>query len=143
MQFWDASAIVPLIVEESATAPLFDRLEQDADMLVWWGTTVEVTSALSRLERTSGLSAAAVDTALKSLQLLAAAWSEIVPSDAVRHTAERLLRTHALRAADSLQLAAALVAADHDARTLALVCLDERLAAAARREGFSVVGAAA
>lgn len=141
MRFWDASAIVPLIAEEPATARLFERLEEDSDLLVWWGTPVEIVSALSRRERESILTAATVDTALQNLQLLADAWNEIVPSDAVRRTAERLLRTHALRAADSLQLAAALVAADHDARTLEFLCLDDRLAAAAHREGFAVIGA--
>lgn len=139
MRFWDASAIVPLVVEEPSTAALFDLLEADADMLVWWGTPVEVTSALARLERERVLAEAAFDAARRNLQQLAAAWNEIVPSDAVRHTAERLLRAHPLRAADSLQLAAALVAADHDARTLEMVCLDERLAHAARREGFTVI----
>jgi hypothetical protein len=59
----------------------------------------------------------------------------------VRRTAERLLRTHPLRAADALQLAAALIAADHDPTSLAIVCLDERLRVAARREGFIVLGA--
>jgi hypothetical protein len=48
---------------------------------------------------------------------------------------------HPLRAADSLQLAAALVAADHDPTTLELVCLDARLATADRREGFRVIDA--
>lgn len=43
-----------------------------------------------------------------------------------------------LTAADSLQLAAALIGADHDASTLEIVCLDARLSAAARREGFTV-----
>jgi hypothetical protein len=56
----------------------------------------------------------------------------------VRRTAERLLRVHALRSADSLQLAAAITAADHNPSTLELVCLDDRLTAAARREGFTV-----
>jgi hypothetical protein len=64
-----------------------------------------------------------------------------VPSESVRRTAERLLRTHPLRAADSLQLAAALIASDHDPRSLELVCMDERLKSAARREGFTVLGA--
>jgi hypothetical protein len=50
-----------------------------------------------------------------------------------------LLRTHALRAADSLQLAAALVAADHNPATLEIVCLDARLNVAAKREGFTVI----
>jgi hypothetical protein len=70
---------------------------------------------------------------------LADRWHEIVPSDAVRRAAERLLRVHPLRATDSLQLAAALIAADHDPTTLEIVCLDARLSSAARREGFTVL----
>lgn len=75
---------------------------------------------------------------MAATHLLAEGWHEILPSDAVRGTAERLLRAHPLRAADSLQLAAALIAADHDPTTLELVCLDTRLTVAARREGFKV-----
>jgi len=40
-----------------------------------------------------------------------------------------------------LQPAAALVAADHDPTSLEIVCLDERLNVAARREGFTILGA--
>ena len=46
---------------------------------------------------------------------------------------------HERRAADSLQLAAALIAADHDPSSLESVCLDTRLTSAARREGFAVL----
>jgi len=42
---------------------------------------------------------------------------------------------------DSLQLAAALIGADHDPVTLEIVYLDARLTSAARREGFVVRGA--
>ena len=38
---------------------------------------------------------------------LSSGWHEVVPSSRVRSAAERLLRVHPLRAADSLQLAAA------------------------------------
>jgi hypothetical protein len=48
----------------------------------------------------------------------------------------RLLRVHPLRAADSLQLAAAVVASEGDPGELPFVCLDEKLAQAASREGF-------
>jgi hypothetical protein len=58
-----------------------------------------------------------------------------------RRTAERLLRTHPLRAADILQLSAALIVADHDPSSLEMVCLDDRLTFAARRAGFIVLGA--
>jgi predicted nucleic acid-binding protein len=45
---------------------------------------------------------------------------------------------HILRAADALQLAAAVVVAEGLPSSLDIVTLDERLAAAARREGFTV-----
>jgi predicted nucleic acid-binding protein len=53
--------------------------------------------------------------------------------------AKRLLAVHALRAADALQIGAALAAAYDDPVGWEFVCLDERLAEAARREGFAVV----
>jgi len=61
----------------------------------------------------------------------------------LRDAARRLLRVHDLRAADALQLAAALAAAEGRPMTLTLLCLDDRLGAAAEREGFPVLGATA
>lgn len=113
--------------------------EADNQMLAWWGTKVEIVSALARREREEILSADQVASALLVAGQVAESWHEIVPSDSVRRTAERLLRTHPLRTADSLQLAAALIAANHDPATLPIVCLDERLTKAARREGFTVI----
>ena len=63
---------------------------------------------------------------------------EVNPSARVRDLALRLLRTHALRTQDSLQLAAALVASGEESAMLGIVCLDARLTAAAQREGFAV-----
>ena len=62
----------------------------------------------------------------------------IRPSERVRQRALRLLRVHPLRAADALQLAAALVAASEEPADLELVSSDARLSAAARQEGFVV-----
>ena len=59
----------------------------------------------------------------------------------MREAAKRLLRVHDLRAADSLHLAAAFVAAETRPSSLAFVCLDDRLRLAASREGFAVVPA--
>jgi hypothetical protein len=58
----------------------------------------------------------------------------------LRRLAQRLVRVHPLRAADAFQLAAALVAAEPDPSGVEFVCLDPRLANAASREGFRVVG---
>jgi hypothetical protein len=46
---------------------------------------------------------------------------------------------HRLRAVDALQLASATVAAERRPASLTLVTLDDRLEAAARKEGFVVV----
>ena len=141
MKFWDASALIPLLADEPTRERLLKILEADPEMLAWWGTPVEIASALARREREKLLTADQVEAALAAARQLADSWHEIVPSTSVRRTAERLLRVHALRAADSLQLAAALIAADHDPTTLEMVCLDARLATAARREGFTVLEA--
>lgn len=111
---------------------------QDPVMCVWWGTEVECVSALARLEREDALTARVITDALARLDLLAEAWNEVQPVAAVRVAARRLLRVHALRAADALQLGAAVVAAENVTASLDVVTLDERLAGAARREGFAV-----
>lgn len=51
----------------------------------------------------------------------------------------RLLRVHRLRAADAVQIAAAIVAADFQPGSLEFVTLDVRQADAAEREGFRVI----
>jgi len=140
MRFWDTSAIIPLLADEPTREGLLAILDDDPQIVAWWGTLVEIASALARRERDNLITASEVESALAAARQLADGWHEILPSDAVRRTAERLVRAHPLRAADSLQLAAAIIAADHDPTTLELVCLDARLATAARREGFSVQG---
>jgi predicted nucleic acid-binding protein len=139
MKFWDASAIVPLLLAEDLREALLVELERDSRMFVWWGTPVECVSAVSRREREGALSLADATTALERLRALSDSWYEVLPSDAIRNTAQRLLRVHPLRAADSLQLAAALVAAEGNPVRLPFVCLDDRLAEAAQREGFGLV----
>lgn len=139
MRFWDSSAIVPLLVPQSATAAAEALLQDDPQMLVWWGSTVECISALARLERDRSLASSEVNMALARLHGLADAWHEVQPHARVRATAERVLRVHPLRAADALQLAAALEAAGSDVRGLAFVCFDRRLTEAASRESLAVI----
>lgn len=141
MRFWDSSALVPLLVEEGATAAMRARAGEDGDLLVWWSTRIECSSALARRAREGRLARRDAARGEERLRHLARAWSEVSPSDAVRTTAQRMLRVHPLRAADALQLAAAVVAAEHEPGSLTFVTLDDRLAEAAEREGFIVLGA--
>lgn len=77
--------------------------------------------------------------ALADLDAAARNWSLIPPGDFVKGAAMRILRFHPMRAADALQLAAALVAAENDPGSLEFVCMDRRLSQAAQLEGFQVV----
>lgn len=139
MRFWDASAIVPLIVNEFRSPAVRSLYQNDAGLEVWWGSSVECVSALTRRNR-QGQLAGGLEAAIERLAILSLAWHEIPPGDRVRDTAQMLLRVHDLRAADAFQLAAALQVAEGQAATLDFVCLDSRLSAAAIREGFTVVG---
>jgi uncharacterized protein len=138
MKFWDASAVVPLVVREATTEAVQALVARDAEMLVWWATEVECASAIARLERDGALAETDVTQALGRLQQLAQAWNEIDPSDSVREAAVRFLRVHPLRAADALRLSAAYLASERRPSSLEVVTLDERFAVAARREGFAV-----
>ena len=80
MKFWDASAVVPLLVAERTTARLQAIAQRDPDMLAWWGSTVECASALARLERDAALDAKAAELAFRRLAQIADAWHEIEPS---------------------------------------------------------------
>lgn len=143
MRFWDASAIVPLLVAEPPSHRLRAVLAADPAMSVWWVTQIECVSALVRQERDGNLDPQATTVAFERLREFTEGWVEIDPSDVMREVAARFLRVHPLRAADSLQLAAAFVAAEHRPASLTFVTLDQRLANAARKEGFGVIDLAA
>jgi hypothetical protein len=72
------------------------------------------------------------------LRQLESGWIEIEASQQVRLRAQRLLRVHPLRAADALQLAAALVACSQEPVALPFLSADHRLREAAAKEGFPV-----
>jgi hypothetical protein len=107
-------------------------------MVAWWATPVECYSAFARLRRESIIGLEGEEQSRGLLERLAAEWTEIEPSQEVRENAGRALLLHPLRAADSLQLAAALLWAKGRPAGHHIVSLDHRLREAARREGFSV-----
>ena len=141
MRFWDTSALLPLLVEEPRSPAMIALLRADPAAAVWWLTPVECWSALARLEREQRLTEEQVAAAAGLLDESKRRWTEVPPIERVRDQAARLLRLHPLRAGDALQLAAALVLSDFEPHTLPLVTLDDRLASAARREGFTVLDA--
>jgi predicted nucleic acid-binding protein len=139
MRFWDSSAVVPLCVAEPHSANARSLLEGDPAVAVWWATRTECLSALTRRMREGGLAPAGFRAARRVLAALAETWVELLPSEAVRATAERLLAVHALRAADAFQLGAALAWCGGQPSRHEIVTLDIRLRDAASREGFDAL----
>jgi uncharacterized protein len=138
MKYWDSSAIVSLLIEEAATAALRALHDKDPEQTVWCLTPVEIASALARRGR-EGLAADQQEAIRSAMQMLSERWREIGSLELVRGRALRLLNTHPLRAADAVQLAAALVACEERPPVLAFVCVDDRLRESARKEGFPVL----
>lgn len=139
MRYWDSSALVTVVVREPATQAMEALLEADPVIITWWGSRMECASALARLEREDQLTPAQVAAAARVLAEFREGWRDVLPSDVVRESAERMVRTHPLRAADALQLASALIASEFRPANLAFISRDQRLLAAARREGFAGV----
>ena len=139
MRFWDSSALLPLLIEEAGSAAMNRAFAEDGEIALWWGTPTECWSALARREREAGWPPATTDEALANLQKLLTRAHEVLPTAAVRACSRRLLFTHALRTADALQLAAAVVLGAIEVAELEFVTLDDALAQAARREGLRVI----
>ncbi len=140
MRFWDTSALVPVFIAERETRIARRWFREDLAVVVWSLTRVELLSALARRRREESGAARRLASARRRVLAAWPQWTEVVAIDVVRRHAERLVETHPLRAADALQLAAALVVAEQDPSSLTFVTLDQRQADAAEREGFVVLG---
>ena len=139
MKYWDSSALIPLLFAESVSARAHEVQGDDPAIVTWWGTAIECVSALTRRERDGNLSPAALGLAIGRVRAAAKSWTEVVPSDELREQSIRLLRVHRLRAADAIQLGAAIVAAQFQPGTLDFVSFDKNQKVAADKEGFRVI----
>lgn len=134
--FWDSSALVPLLLAEPRSQTVASLLSRDPEPAIWWGSPVECQSALYRQHRLDPLPAPVLEEALRRLQALVEDTDTVSPVEEIRRRAGRLLATHPLRAADAIQLAAALIWCEEAPTDESFVCLDQRLTEAARKEGF-------
>jgi predicted nucleic acid-binding protein len=140
VKFWDSSALVPLIIDETSTDAMRALAREDRDVIVWMFTGVEMLSALGRLGRATKELSDLLPGARRDVTALFAHWTTVTHVDEVRRRAERLVGVHPLAAADAMQLAAAMTACSDRPETLDFVTLDQNLARCARLEGFRVVG---
>jgi len=135
--YWDTSAILHLCVPGQASRHAKELL-RSFPPVVWWGTSVEVHSALMRLRRAGHISTAAYHSSNQRLVALVSSWKEIQPGEALRDLAMTQLDRFPLTAADAFQLGAALIWSKQKPRGRLFICNDTRLRAAAAEAGFEV-----
>jgi predicted nucleic acid-binding protein len=138
--FWDSSAIVHLCIQHQMT-PVVQRLVSRYRMAVWWSASVEILSAFERLRRTREITASEHAAALVEAASFKGGWREMTPHDALRDQAERMVERFPLKAADALQLAAALSWCAGKPHGRAFICGDVQLLRAAEVLGFQAIAA--
>lgn len=138
MKFWDASALVPLLVPEIQSDYCLKTLKGDQEVLLWCLSRVEVISALTRRLRDETLDFDRFQEAKMRLGQIMESAYQITALDKVIYRAVRLLEVHPLRAADACQLGSCLIATQEDPGRLPIICFDQRLKEAAMKEGFVV-----
>lgn len=136
--FWDTSAIVPLCVRQGSSQAFRQLWRKSGRVVVWWGTSIEIRSAVSRLNQDRLIDSKGLQFALVRLEAMRRKWAEIVPSEKVREIAETLPDSYGLRALDSFQLAAALVWCNERPNGRLFICDDVKLSVAAQKAGFSI-----
>ena len=139
MRYWDASALVPLVVAEPASDRVREWLAEDGHIITWVWTCTEIVSAVERRSREGALSRMERREVLGRFDALAGDWDEVTDILAVRSRANALLARHPLRAADAGQLGAAVLVQEQSAEPLTFVCLDQRLSSAAELQGLRVL----
>jgi predicted nucleic acid-binding protein len=136
--FWDSSALVPLCVRQATSQDFRKLWRQSSRIVVWSGATVEIRSALARLQRNNDIDLKGLQLSIKRLEAMRRQWREIITGEKLRSIAEELPDTYSLRALDSFQLAAALVWCKEKPKGRLFICDDVRLSEAAQKVGFLI-----
>ena len=139
LAFWDTSAILPLCCSQAFTTQSKKWQRKYPKIVVWWGTSVEINSGLTRLKRNGDLTDKEVVNALRLWEKIYRSSRIVAPVERVLELANTLPDHYELRALDSFQLAAALVWCQEKPRRRPFITADERLANAAEKAGFSEV----
>ena len=139
MRYWDASALVPVVVAEPDSERVRTWLSEDDHIVTWAWSRTEIIGAIERRAREGSLSRPQRREVLRRFDAFAESWDEVTELLAVRSRANALLARHPLRTADAGQLGAALLIQEQLAQALTFVCLDHRLSTAAELESLRVM----
>ncbi len=137
MSFWDSSALVPLCTNEPRSILAGRLWKMFPQKFVWWETSIEICSALARISRENKITAQQRLNAEKRLEILEKIWTEIQPNSRIKELARTFPAQHNMKAADSLQLASALIWCNEKPKGKDFVSGDEHLIKVAQTVGFT------
>jgi predicted nucleic acid-binding protein len=135
--FWDSSVLVPLCITELQSAQAESWFAQ-FKTAIWWATPVEMIGALCRAERAGRISSAEYRQAKAKVHAIEGESQIVLPGRKLQSQAYAMLERFQLRAADSLQLAAAMAWCEESPRDNVFLSFDDRLREAAEALGFAV-----
>jgi predicted nucleic acid-binding protein len=135
--FWDTSVLVTLCVDQKST-PQALWFESKYKFAVWWATHVEIASALAQLLRQQKITPAEYAHGKQQAEGMANIWRVIAPSAKIALDARAFLERYPLRAADALQLAAAMEWCEGNPKGNVFLTFDLRLREVAGLAGFAV-----
>jgi len=141
MQFWDTSALLPLVLRQPPFSDACRRaFRRRTPRALAFLARVECRAAIERLRREGALSATARRQALAKVDRLVATFDIVAFSPEVEARALALLGRHPLRSLDALQLGCAqgLTSPGDTADMPEFVCCDRRLAEVAAIAGCSL-----
>ena len=110
----------------------------DHEIVVWTLTLIEVISGVWRRDPAAYTEASRA-AAAQSVTKADGEWAKVADVRTVVTVAKNMAKRHRLRAGDTIQLSAALLASEGYPSRLPFVTLDRELASAARAEGFPVL----
>jgi predicted nucleic acid-binding protein len=142
VQFWDSSALLPLVVWQPPFSEQCRRaFRTTAPRAVAFLARVECRAAIERLVRAGTLKSTARRRALTQVDKLVAGFDVVAFSAEVEAYALELVHRYALRSLDALQLGCArTLSAGAGANMVPeLLCCDRRLADAAASEGYPLL----
>jgi len=117
----------------------FQRPHSTLCATVWWSTQIEIISGLTRLLRMREIDGTEFVEGKQVARAVAMTWSAIDPSAHIEREARALLELYPLRAADALQLAAALAWCEGKPKGKVFLSFDQRLSDAAGQAGFTLL----
>ena len=139
MRYWDPSALLPLLVSDSATCLVRGWLDEDPDMITAAHTRLELRAAIELRSHQRLLSRPLRRRLLNQLEHLCASCDEVTAYAQLTRRSVSLLARHSLLPTEAMHLGAALLASDGDPASLTIVSLHHAITLAAEQEGFAVL----